>query len=283
MRVRFPLVLTLLAACGLGATDSGGGGAGPSSTQLSEVMRAFTDDLESETVTLTLTLPGAPAGIDFDGACPDTSNTEDTDGDGVLDDATLTYGGSACEYEGWRGGTIAVTGEVDVTDPNLASSSGYTLQFDDLAWTYTNADESREYSATRNGRRTRLGSADSIRVESVDTTERRRTVIPAVALIAKDLLWTFGADEDDAIAIDQPLPDGKVSVEGDWHWRRSTENWELEVTTERRLQYDASCTAPQKFTNGEVRLAGRMDGVDGYITITYNDCGEEPTRTWTID
>jgi hypothetical protein len=277
------LACSLTLGCDFGATDSGSTEPGPSANQLSELARSFTDDLESETNTLTLTLPGAPVGIDFAGSCPDSSNTTDADEDGVLDDAVLIYAGAACRQTTWRGGEIAVTGQVEVTDPSQASNSGYNIHFTDLAWTYTNPTESRSYTATRNGRRTRIGSADSIEVESVDTTDRARPVISAVAHIRKDLIWSFGADDAGAIEIDQPLPDGRLAVEGDWNWLRSSESWALAVSTVTRLRYDASCEEPQRFTAGRLRLTGRVDGSEGYVELTFTGCGEEPTRRWVRD
>jgi hypothetical protein len=284
-RTAFLLIpgLAFATACDFGATDSGSTEPGPSANQLSELARAFTDDLESETNTLTLTLPGAPMGIDFAGSCPDSSNTTDADADGVLDGAVLIYTGAACRQTIWRGGEIAVTGQVEVTDPSQASNSGYALHFTNLAWTYTNPTESRSYSATRNGRRTRIGSADSIEVESVDTTDRTRPVISAVAHIYKDLIWSFGADDAATIAIDQPLPDGRLAVEGDWTWLRSSESWDLSVRTVTRLRYDAACEAPQRFIAGRLRLTGRVDGSDGYVELTFTGCGEEPARRWVRD
>ncbi len=281
-RTAFLLIpgLVFATACDFGATDSGSTEPGPSANQLSELARSFTDDLESETVTLTMTLPGAPMGINFAGSCPDSSNTTDDDEDGILDDAVLTYAGAACRQTTWRGGAIEVTGEVRVTDPSQASNSGYSVHFADLAWTYTNPTESRSYTATRNGRRTRIGSADSIEVESVDTTDRARPVISAVAHIRKDLIWSFGADDAGAIVTDQPLPDGRLAVEGDWNWLRSSESWELAVSTVTRLRYDASCEEPQRFTAGRLRLTGRVDGSEGYVELTFTGCGEEPARRW---
>lgn len=288
MRLRTVLLAlpacVLVTACDFGATDSGGSNeTGPTSTQLSELARAFTDDLESETNTLTMTLPGAPIGITFAGACPDSSNADDNDDDGVLDAAELVYAGTACQQTTWRGGSIAVSGIVEVTDPSQGSNSGYSLHFTDLAWTYTNPTASLSYTSTRNGRRTRIGSADSIVVESVDTTDRARTVIPAIAHITKELTWAFGADDNDAIAIDQPLPSGRLSVEGSWNWLRSSEAWELGVTTVTRLHYDASCTQPQRFTAGVVQLEGRVDGAEGHVELTFTACGSEPTRRWVRD
>lgn len=284
MRLRTVLLAVPLTAlvtgCDFGATDSGSTESGPTATQLSELARSFTDDLESETNTLTLTLPGAPVGIGFAGPCPDSSNSTDADADGVLDDATLTYAGNDCTQSTWRGGTVAVTGSVRVTDPSQASNSGYTLRFTNLAWTYTNATSSLSYTATRNGRRTRIGSADSIEVVSVDTTARARPVITAVAQITKDLTWAFGADDNDAISIDAPLPSGRLAVDGDWKWVRSTENWALTVSTITRLHYDATCTQPQRFTAGVLRLSGEVDGADGYVELTFAACGAEPTRRW---
>lgn len=283
LRSALPLIPILLtASCDFGATGSGdGGGAGPSSTQLTELSRSFTDDLESEAVTLTLTTPGAPSGIAFAGVCPDTSNTDDADDDGILDDAVLTFEGASCRSATWRGGAIEVTGEVRVIDPSQASSTAYQLRFTDLTWNYTNSSETLEYESVRNGRRSRTGNADSIVVESTDTTDRSRTSISAVARIIKDLTWRFGADDPDAIGVGEALPSGLLSVSGDWNWRRSSEDWEFAVTTRERLHYDATCVEPQKFTAGIIRLTGRVDGVDGFVTIRYTGCGENPTRTFT--
>jgi hypothetical protein len=264
----------------MGATGTGNNSPGPSSTQLSELGRAFTDDLESETNTLTLTLPGAPMGIIFAGACPDSSNAVDDDADGVLDDAVLTYAGTACQQATWRGGSIAVTGQVRVQDPSQASNSGYTLRFNDLAWAYTDQSNNLSYTSTRNGRRSRSGDGDSIVVESVDTTDRARPVINAVAHMYKELTWAFGAEANDAIQIDAPLPSGWLSVHGAWNWLRSSEAWEMTVTTRSRLHYDASCTGPQRFNAGVLRLSGRVDGADGYMELTFTGCGVEPTRRW---
>lgn len=277
------LLSLVLTACDFGATGSGSTGDGPSVGQLSEVARAFTDDLESETGTLTLTYPGAPEGIDFVGACPDSSNSTDADADGVLDDATLTYAGAACRQSSWRGGVLAVTGSVRVTDPSQASNNGYTVGFDDLTWAYTSPTESLTYISTRNGTRSRIGDADSIVVETDETTDRQRIVITAVAHITKELTLTFGADVNDAIEVDQPLPDGKVAVEGSWDWVRSSEDWELTVSTLTPLQYDASCDEPQRFTAGRVRLTGRIDGAEGHVDLEFEACGEEPARSFTRD
>lgn len=280
VRFRIALLLApacaLVSACDFGATDSGSTAPGPSATQLSELARSFTDDLESETNTLTLTLPGAPIGITFAGPCPDSSNTTDASGDGVLDDAILTYSGADCSQTTWRGGSIAVTGSVRVQDPG----SGYKLTFNDLAWIYTNPTESLEYTATRNGIRTRTGDADSIRVTATGTTERSRSVITAVATVTKDLLWTFGADDDGAITLDEPLPSGRLAVSGAWNWSRSSEDWALAVSTVTRLHYDTTCTQPQRFTAGVLRLTGRVNGSDGYMELTFSACGSDPTRRW---
>lgn len=274
----------LLAGCDFGATGTGNVGDGPTSTQLLEVTRAFVDDLESESVTLTLTRPGSPIGVDFNGVCPNVSNTEDIDADGILDDATLTYSGAGCEAATWRGGTIGVDGIVQVIDLELDNDGAYELELDDLTWTYTNGDdESLEYTAVRNGRRIRTGTADSIRVISVDSIARTRTVITAIARIAKDLTWAFGADDDGAIEVDGPLPDGRLAVNGTWHWRRSTEDWDLDVATVTRLRYDASCDSTRRFTEGVITLTGRMAGTDGVLTLTFTGCGEAPTRQWTED
>lgn len=284
LRIRFLLLLpAFVAGCDFGATDSGNNGAGPTNTQLLELARSFTDDLESETGSLTITAPGAPARFDFVGDCPDSSSTTDADADGILDNATLTYAGAACRQNNWRDGVLAVTGEVQVTDNSQLNGLNYTLDFEDFGWGYTDPIESLSYISTRNGTRVRTGSTDSIKVETEETTDRQRLVITAIAHIARDLTWSFGATTPGSVVADAALPDGRLSVEGSWHWVRSTEDWELTVSTITPLLYDASCDEPQRFVAGTVRLSGTVADSDGHVTLTFSECGEEPTRTWVRD
>lgn len=284
---RATLILTPLIMAGCidlaGNTGSGGGtGDGPSATQLTEISRSFTDDLESEIQSLTLVQPGGPVDISFAGACPDSSNNVDDDDDGILDNATLAYAGADCRSASWRGGTIAVTGSVRVVDPS-ANATSYNLTLTNLAWRYVNSTETLSYTATRNGTRNRTGGPDSIKVTSTMTTDRERPVITAIATIDQDLVWIFKSAVAGTLAADAPLPDGYIEVTGGWHWTRSTENWNLDVTTEVPLAYDASCSAEQRIVAGRIRLAGTIAQKDGHVDIVYSACGVEPTRAFTKD
>lgn len=267
----------------VGNTGSGGGADGPSSTQLSELGRSFTDDLESELQSMTLVQPGGPVDITFAGACPDSSNSNDSDADGILDNATLTYAGAPCRSALWRGGTIAVTGSVRVEDPSFSNSHSYALTLTNLGWRYVNPTETLSYTATRNGTRDRTGTNDSIRVASTMTTDRERPVITAVATIDQDLVWTFVATDENSIAPDAALPDGSLRVTGDYHWIRSSENWSLDLTTPTPLVYDADCNQEQRIVSGRVRLEGTIATVPGHLDLTFTGCGAEPIRAFTKD
>ncbi len=281
MRLHPSLLLLPLLTAGCidlaGTTGSGGGGSGPTTTQLSELSRSLTDDAESELASLTLVQPGGTVGVTFAGPCPDSSSATDVDGDGILDNAILTYAGPDCRSATWRDGTIAVTGSVAVVDPS-ANATSYNLTLTDLAWRYVNASQTLSYTATRNGTRVRTGTADSVKVVSTITTDRERPVITAIATIDQDLVWIYKADVAGTLAADAPLPDGALQVSGTWHWLRSTENWTLAVTTITPLAYDASCAAPQRIVAGRIRMTGTIAQAQGHLDITYTGCGVEPGR-----
>ena len=270
-----------VAGCTASVGESGGGGAIPAVNRYTELANSLEDAAESELPTLTLTTPGLPPSFPATAGCPLVSNVTDADGDGILDNATYTFTNPPCTAA-FGGGTWAVTGLVEVQDSSLTGADGYTVTLTDLALQFTDTGGTLSYTATRNGRRSRGGSDSTATLAVTDTVKRARPQITAVATLAKDLVWNFTATTAGAITVDQPLPSGTVTVDGTLHWRRSTENWTLAVATVTPLVYDATCTTtPRRIKSGTVTMTGEIGGVAGFLTITWNGCGNLPTRVWT--
>jgi len=277
---------SLLVACDAKLTDNGGGGGGGGgntspTNRFTELANSLEDAAESELATLTLTKPGLPSSFPAIPGCPTVSSAIDADGDGILDDATFTYANPPCTTTGFFGGTLAVTGTVRVQDSSQATDTAYALTLANLTWQFTDTAGVLSYTAVRNGKRSRAGNDDAVTLAVTDTVKRTRPQITAIATIAKDLVWTFVADNPGGIAVGQPLPDGTVTVAGSWHWKRSTEDWNLTLATPIPLAYDATCTTTaQRFTAGRVTMTGTIANVPGTLVIDWSECGKLPTRTF---
>lgn len=271
------LLAALLAACG--EVTGGTGGIGPSARQALELTLALEDEVESATAALTVARPGAPLVWTPPAGCPAVQGTADGDGDGILDDATLTFTAPPCELA-FRRGALQVTGVVEILDPNFANNQGFDLTYDDLTWAYVDSVGDRDYAATRNGTRARLGSSDGATL-TTDLTIVRQRPGRANATVTLDLTHGFTAATPGTLLVGQPAPSGSLTVSGTARWQRSTEDWSLTVATPVPLAYDAACTATPRLTGGVLTLTGTISGQSGVLQFTWSQCGIEPVRTWT--
>jgi len=276
------------AALGCSASLSdGGGNPSPTTNRYTQLSLSLEDEVESSLPSLTVITPGLPPGVTPPGVtppagCPAVSNRADGDGDGIVDDATFTYTNPPCQFTGFSGGTLAVTGVVRVRDTTAGDSTSYTLTFTGLTWQFTDPSGQLSYTSVRNGRRTRSVSADTVTLVISDTTERQLPQITAIATIAKSLNWSFTPAPGSTVKVNQPLPSGSISVDGTWHWTRSSEDYNLAVATLTPLSYDASCTTtPRRIKAGQITLTGTIGGVNGTLLVQWSACGTSPTRTFT--
>jgi hypothetical protein len=287
-RLQLPVtvaIAALLVACNATLTDGSGGGGGgtppPPTNRFTELANSLEDAAESELPMLTITQPGLPLSFPTIAGCPTVSNTTDADGDGILDDATFSFTNPPCTTTGFFGGTLSVTGAVRVQDSSLTTDSAYTLTLSDLTWAFVDTAGTLTYTSVRNGKRSRAGSDSAITLAVTDTVKRTRPQITAVATIAKELVWNFVATTPGTILVAQPLPSGSITVTGNWHWRRSTEDWTLAVATPTPLVYDPTCTTTaQRIKSGRVTMTGTIAGVAGTLQIDWSACGKLPTRTF---
>ncbi len=272
------LILTaLLAACG--EVTGGVGGLGPSISQALELTLALEDEVESATAALTVARVGTPPAWAPPAGCPTVQGSADGDGDGILDDATLTFTAPPCELA-FRRGALQVTGVVEILDPNFASNQGFNLTYDDLTWAYVDSIGDRDYAATRNGTRARLGSSDAATLTTAVTIVRQRPN-RANATVTLDLTHSFTAATPGTLLVGQPIPSGSLTITGTAGWRRSTEDWSLTVATPVPLVYNANCTATPRLSGGVLTLTGTISGESGVLQFNWSQCGVEPIRSWT--
>ena len=68
---------------------------------------------------------------------------------------------------------------------------------------------------------------------------------------------------------------------GQSDWTRGTEHYELTITTPTPLHYNAGCTdTVQRIDAGEMRLAGTIEGDEGFVRLRWSACGQEPSYSF---
>lgn len=290
---RLPLGAVLLAALALGACSDS---SGPTNTPLTadnagDVGAAMvsTADLAAAAVAPTipafgngfplLTLAGgvASGGRTFSPPasapdCAEVSDLTDTDGDGVPDDATWTFTAANCTETDIEGNRTVVTGSVVLTDPGL--TAGYDLRLNALTSEYyENGATAPLLRAVLTGDWGLRATSDAIQLGQdygFTLTLQNQSV-----RLTNDLAVNFASAAGDDIAWGVPLPDGTLSIAGDWQVTASREAYRLTLLTSTPLAYDDACQGI---------VAGVLDahGSGGTVRVTWNGC-EDHTITFIAD
>jgi hypothetical protein len=273
-----PFLLLLL---GCGEVVSGGGGGGPSVGQRYELMLAAQDEIEASSNAFTVAGIGLPPGVTLPVGCSDTSSTADADGDGVPTNATFTFTNPPCSITGVRGGTLGLTGSIQVQDASSGNNTAWSTTLTDLAWLATDSGAIRSYTATRNGTRARgIGTGGKATlITAVTTIQDRPNVVDATVDV--QLTTSFTTTVGSTLTPDQLPPSGTLILAGTLRWRRSTEDWQLDVGTITPLVYDSTCAGPQRIKAGELALSGTVHNQDGTLSLVWSACGTDPARSWT--
>ena len=212
-----------------------------------------------------------------DDPCVTPSSATDTDGDGVPNDASYLFTAPPCRYTGVRGFTLDVVGQLRIVDPAPETAGfGADLTLIGLRFSLSTDDADKNYSVTRNGTMALTGSPAGLELATDLQVVRTFTGLPDAAA---EHVWTVGFDPENTLQINQPLPSGSVTVSGTVNWTRgTTENFDLTITTATPLHYDAGCTSTgQRFDDGELRVGGTFGETPGYVRITWQDCGDDPS------
>ncbi len=267
-----------VASCGKNSL----GLAGPADSVTADVGATARDEVEAAVSALTPitslepigTTPAAPTS--FPAPCVTPSSATDSDGDGVPDDATYIFTAPPCRFTGWRGGTLDVVGQLRIQDPAPTSAGfGYEATVTGLRSRFTNASNTVIYDVTRNGTRTVSGSTAALLLTADLQVVRTFAGHPDAAI---DKKWSVDYTPLTPLQINGPLPSGSLDIAGTADWTRGTEHFALTITTPTPLQYDASCTdTVQRIRAGEMHLAGTFDTMNGFVRVTWNGCGHEPT------
>ena len=211
------------------------------------------------------------------GGCATVDNTTDTDADGAPDNATFTFALPACTFTGFRGGTLEVTGTINISDPTPNGADlNYLATLADFQFNLISPFAAGTFTATRNGTRTLSGNAAAVSLSN-NIILVRSAPNRADATISHNLLLNFTPTAGGVLALGQPLPNGTFTQSGTFTWSRGSTTRTFAVTTVDPLVWDASCTTDRKIVAGEIH-ATLADG--GYIKTVWTGCGEDPTRSF---
>jgi len=210
-----------------------------------------------------------------DDPCVTPSSSIETDGDGVPDDATYIFTAPPCRYTDVRGFTLDVIGQLRVVDPAPETPGfGADISLTALRFSLSAEDTDKNYSVIRNGTMTLTGGTAGLELTTDLQVQRSFT---GLSDALAEHVWTVGFDPETSLQINQPLPDGSVTVSGTVVWNRDNESFDLTITTATPLHYDASCVATgQRFDDGELRVTGTFGETPGYVRIVWADCGDDP-------
>jgi hypothetical protein len=207
--------------------------------------------------------------------CVTPSSPADTDGDGVPNDASYTFTAPPCRYTGVRGFTLDVVGELRIADPRPDTAGfGASIFLTALRFSLSSDDTDNNYSVVRNGTITLTGTTAGLELATNLQVQRSFTGLLDARV---NQVLTVGFDPESTLQINQPLPDGSVTVSGAVGWTRGTESFDLIITTATPLHYDASCEAiSQRFDDGELHVSGTFGETPGFVRITWEECGGDP-------
>ena len=278
------VIITAFAAAGC---ENGLDLNGPHDEQTADIGQTARDEVESALNALTLSSILSPVGTTQSAeeasllapGCVSPSSPTDSDGDGVPDDASFIFTAPPCRFTGWRGGTLDIVGTLRVRDPAPTNAGfGHDATLTGLRSRFTSADAKTIYDVTRNGTRSVSGSVAGLLLTADLQLTRTFTGHPDATI---DKQWAVNYTPSGQLQINAPLPSGTLDIAGTVDWNRGTEHYQLTITTPTPLHYNAGCTdTVQRIDAGEMRLAGTIEGDDGFVRVRWSECGQEPSYSF---
>jgi hypothetical protein len=208
--------------------------------------------------------PNFSMGRTIPDGCPDISSLTDSDGDGIPDDAVLTFTAADCTTTYEDGAREVVTGVIRLQDPG--TTPGYDLTYDTWRVRYYEPEEtSPALSIVVDGHWLLQGTTTS-RTLSQQTDISVSANGQSVTLTS-DVEAGFTATEPGSLAWNQPLPDGSMQFAGEWTIESPQGDFALDVETLAPLHYDPACFG---ITGGELLAVGSNGGS---VDVTWAGCG----------
>lgn len=279
LRLLVPALLLAVAAC----DDSTGPDGGLTAVQTTQVGATMQDEVENDVDAMIIEAAVTPSFEPAQGMahvvapCVAPSNTTDTDGDGVYDDATIVFTTPACTRTNRRGGSVSITGTLRIQDPTPTPGLAFTNTLTGLTFAFTGGGvAARNYTVSRTGTRS-IAIAGSGLTFASDLSITRTFNVGAQATVEKVWTVSYTPAAGQVLAAGQPLPSGTFSATGTVDWTRGTEQFSFAVATQTPLSYDATCDSAQRITAGELRALGTFNGRAGYLRMRWTACGVEPS------
>lgn len=205
--------------------------------------------------------------------CPSVDDLTDADGDGVPDDATFTFIQADC-----TNGAFYVSGTIHLVDPS-PTAVGYSGTFANFL--VHEVGQGSDFAQIKlNGTHGVLGTPTTVTLAEnittrVDAEGNGQTLQGS---LANNWSIQFDAGQGQTIVMDDVLPDGDLSIQGNFVYDVNGRRFAMTVRTQTPLTYDSSCAGQvHPFTGGELRA--HLGGPNGqvYVQVTYTACGVEPT------
>lgn len=214
-------------------------------------------------------IQAADGGV-LDNCTPDLTNSTDTDGDGIYDDATATFTSSNCTYTNDAGATVVATGSIRVQDKGTIY--GFQVTFNSLRYDLSDGSSSGAltisgtYSATVGSQLASVG--ENLHVSLTNNSGGSANLSEA---------WTLTFDPDATISGSATaLPSGVFGIAGSFSATVNGKTWSLILVSDTPLVYDGSCAVSPPFTSGT--LEGQIAAKRNHgFSVVFNGCGSDPT------
>lgn len=210
-------------------------------------------------------------------SCASFSDTTDTDSDGVPDDLIVRFDQPGCIEVG-DSVTATLSGSFRITDPG--ANPGFDIAYSSilLRLDHVNGDYlSFGLNGTQGvGATTTTASANS----NMSYTAGAR-VGTQTANVSLSQNWNAGyaAASGQVLRVNEPLPDGALTVTGSSTWRSNRDNFSFALSTPQPLQHLASCQQEPAIESGTVHALVSGNSGGAYVRVQFIGCGEEPIVT----
>ena len=259
-----------------------------SRAEANDMAQELTTDVDLLSSSLTFSPTAAPLGADVEGGvaatpalaspCPTVSPLPPANSDGDRVPDSLNFDFTGCTFTGTRF-TVALSGTIDIIDPTpTATDHAIEWKFGDFTRSVTRLATGGTFSTKQNGIRTVTASADAL----THSEQNFETVFTypdgSTATHLRNWSSTFTADVTGSIQPDAPLPSGTWNIDGTSTWTRGDRSYDLMVSTNPDLHYNAACTVRPKFDAGtlHVQVARTNDTGTQQVTVTiaFTACGQ---------
>lgn len=212
--------------------------------------------------------------------CPQLSEfpPTDADGDHVPDDLTITYSLDKCTFSNpRRNSSFSISGTIHIVDPS-STDKGIRVEFGSLEHKFT-VQDSTFWLRNADGPIQVLASANGFSAIDSTTVHWESSRWPTAEL-GKKWAVNFTA-ADSGFNFGRRLPTGDLTVNGSTTRTRGEDVKSFTVETVTPLHYDATCSADDRITSGEVNIVFVRGENTTTVNIVWNGCGQEPTVTIT--